>query len=246
MSVRFFKILTSSLLCCVSTVALAAAPVNSISVGQNESAVTNNLSLQQRVTRLENQIKYLSTLQQSLSQMQYRLNTLQGQFETSQRNNDILSQRLNVLEAVVHLAEASQHSNIINHSKQHFSASETKDFNTAYNLLMQKKYRQAIGSFKHFISEHPKSHLIGDARYWLGELYLVEGQPDQASQEFRKVIANPKNDKAPDAMLKLATIFMAYGDSAHAKEMYQKVINNYAGTSAAEVAKTRMKALTNS
>jgi len=256
--------LLAILLCCSSTLCWANAPVYAVAAQTSASSnnrVTDNgrihahlsLSIAQRLNRLENQMKYLSSLSTQLQSLQQQLATLRGQVESLQhsaapqnnfliQNIDLLSQRMASLEALVHVEQVNKH-NVIDNKHSHYSHQESRDFNHAYNLLMQKQYIQAIDAFKSFIKVHPKSQLVGDANYWLGELYLVEGQPDQASQKFRQVINNPQNDKAPDAMLKQATIFMAYGDTAHAKEMYQRVMKNYPGTNAANVAQARLKTL---
>ncbi len=253
------KGLLTILLCCSSTVCLANAPVYSVATQNNSVNDTNstsvntaNLTVDQRLNRLENQIQYLSSLSSQLQSLQQQLAMLRGQVESLQhstqrdnivaRNVDLLSQRVTSLEALVHVEQVKKR-DVINNKNAHYTHKESQDFNHAYNLLMQKQYNQAINGFKAFIKAHPKSQLVGDANYWLGELYLVEGQPDQASQKFRLVINNPRNDKAPDAMLKQATIFMAYGDTAHAKEMYQRVIKHYPGTNAANVAQARLKTL---
>ena len=260
------KGLLTVLLCCSTTLCLANAPVYSVatqhssassdaSMGHSSSDATvntANLTVDQRLSRLENQVQYVSSLSAQLQSLQQQLATLRGQVESLQhsaqknayvaQNVDLLSQRMTSLEALVHVEQANKH-NVIDDKNSHYSHQESQDFNHAYNLLMQKQYSDAINAFKAFIKANPKSQLVGDANYWLGELYLVEGQPDQASQKFRLVIDNPQNDKAPDAMLKQATIFMAYGDTAHAKEMYQRVIKNYSGTNAASVAQARLKAL---
>jgi tol-pal system protein YbgF len=123
------------------------------------------------------------------------------------------------------------------------SKAEMAAFNSAYNLLVQHQYSQAIQAFNAFMTQYPKSGMAPDAHYWLGELYLVQGQPDQASQHFQLVIANPNNNKAPDAMLKLGMIYQAYGDSAHAKQMFQKIIKQYPNTPTAQAAAAQMKSM---
>ena len=251
------KGLLTVLLCCSSTVCMANAPVYSVPTHLGAQASANSMSasdmtIAQRLSRLENQMRYVSSLSSQLQSLQQQLASLRGQVESLQHNMqqdsivaqnvDLLSQRMASLEALVHVEQVNKH-NVVDNKNSHYSHQESQDFNHAYNLLMQKQYNEAISAFKDFIKVHPKSKLVGDANYWLGELYLVEGQPDQASQKFRLVIDNPQNDKAPDAMLKQATIFMAYGDTAHAKEMYQRVIKSYTGTNAASVAQARLKTL---
>ncbi len=123
------------------------------------------------------------------------------------------------------------------------SAKEQGAFNQAYTLLVKQQYTQATTSFTNFLSSYPNSSLAADAHYWLGDLYLAQGQPDNASQQYRAVVNTQGADKRPDAMVKLGTILLAYGDSAHAKQLFQQVTQQYPNSPAASQAQTRLKSM---
>ena len=122
-------------------------------------------------------------------------------------------------------------------------AEEQTAFNKAYTLLVKQDYMEATTAFTNFLSKYPKSTLTPDAHYWLGDLYLAQGQPDNASQQYRAVVNVKDADKRPDAMAKLGTILLAYGDSAHAKQLFQQVVQEYPNSAAAKQAQTRLKSL---
>jgi len=122
-------------------------------------------------------------------------------------------------------------------------AAEQTAFNKAYTLLVKQNYMEATTAFTDFLNKYPKSSLASDAHYWLGDLYLAQGQPDNASQQYRAVVNVKDADKRPDAMAKLGTILLAYGDSAHAKQLFQQVVQEYPNSSAAKQAQTRLKSL---
>ena len=121
------------------------------------------------------------------------------------------------------------------------SPDEQKAYQAAYAQMLKKQYGQAIQSFNDFLTQYPNSTSASDVHYWLGDLYLAQGQPDNASQQYRLVVNNNNAGKRPDAMIKLGTILLAYGDSAHAKQLFQSVIKQYPGTQAATQASARLK-----
>lgn len=123
------------------------------------------------------------------------------------------------------------------------SAKEQAAFNQAYTALVKQQYTQATTGFTNFLSTYPNSSLAADAHYWLGDLYLAQGQPDSASQQYRAVVNTQSATKRPDAMVKLGTILLAYGDSAHAKQLFQQVVQQYPNSNAATQAQTRLKSM---
>lgn len=240
--------ITGTLLAMAVSSAFAQAPVQSIPVIN-----TTQLSVPQRLARVENQLQYVGSLGQQIQQQQQQIANLTGQVETlqhqvgqlveNQKALSFMDQRLVQIETMQKLSQTSKAANAADTSKADIGKNESAAYNKAFNQLMAKQYQAAISDFEAFIKAYPKSTLLGDAHYWLGELYLVQGQPDVASQQFRQVISDPQNDKTPDAMFKLGSIFLAFGDAAHAKEMFQKLVKNYPGTNAAKLAEERLKTL---
>ena len=114
-------------------------------------------------------------------------------------------------------------------------------YQKAYGLLIKKQYADAVKAFQVFVQKYPRSPRATDAAYWLGELYLTQGHPDLASQQFRVVIRDTQSLKRPDALVALGTIYLASGDNAHAKESFERVLKEYPRTQAAEMAQSRLK-----
>ncbi|MDO8954715.1 MAG: tol-pal system protein YbgF [Gammaproteobacteria bacterium] len=219
---------------------------------QASSPVVNTtpLSLDQRVSQVENQMQYLIAQQAQAKSLGSYITNLQGQIEQlnfqvqqMQKQLSFVGQNVVQLEARVKLDETKTKSNTQPMNAAQASKAEMTAFQAAYNLLVQHQYAQAIQAFNAFMTQYPKSGLAPDAHYWLGELYLVQGQPDQASQNFQLVIAKANSDKAPDAMLKLGMIYLAYGDSAHAKQMFQKIVKQYPNASSATAAQAQLKSM---
>lgn len=79
-----------------------------------------------------------------------------------------------------------------------------EQYGFAIGLLRKARYTAAAAAFKQFIRLHPRHRLAGNAHYWLGEAYYVQGDYRQAAIQFADGFQKfPKHAKAPDILLKL-------------------------------------------
>lgn len=113
----------------------------------------------------------------------------------------------------------------------------------AYSSIIRKirenqAYDEAIGDLYDFISEYPEGDLTVNAYYWLGEMYLVKPQLEQARQAFT-IVATRYSDhrKAPDALYKLGQIHDREGDKEDARRYMDRVVKEYGTSEAASLAK---------
>lgn len=224
----------------------------------NSQVLLSSLTPEQRIGRLENQVQYLSTYNTQLQNLSTEVDVLRGQIETLNYQVKLLKGQINTLTAAnssTPVAPASANTNAASTattpatnvattaSNTSPTAKEQAAFDQAYAYLGKQQYTQATTAFNAFLTTYPNSSLSPDAHYWLGDLYLAQGQPDNASQQYRAVVSVQNASKRPDAMVKLGTILLAYGDSAHAKQLFQQVVEQYPNTSAATQAKTRLKSM---
>jgi len=243
-----------------SGTSLGNSSVGNASVG----GATVSLTTDQMLSQQQNQIQYLQSQVASLASLQQSVLDLRGQ-------NEVLSHQINVLESSIKLltdrvvvlesvrpktnaaltpaptstASASVSAALVSPAPNSGNAniSEEAAYTKAYNLVNQNRYDNAIASFNQFLTQYPSSEHIPDVHYWLGELYMIKGQPDQATQDFRKVILVKDNLHVPDALRQLGVIYLASGDSAHAKQMFLRVIKEYPGTSAAVAAQKQLDSM---
>jgi len=76
--------------------------------------------------------------------------------------------------------------------------------------LKAGQYDQARDAFKLFLKANPKHKLAGNAQYWLGETYYVQGSYKDAADSFLKGYTTySKSSKAPDSLLKLGMTLSA-------------------------------------
>jgi tol-pal system protein YbgF len=120
------------------------------------------------------------------------------------------------------------------------SAEESKAYNSIVDLIRnQKKYDQAITQIYEFLDTYPEGDLTVNAYYWLGEVYLVKPQLEQAKQAF-SIVATRFADhrKAADSTYKLGVTLDKLGEKDEAGRRMQTVVNNYPDSSAAKLAQS--------
>jgi tol-pal system protein YbgF len=109
----------------------------------------------------------------------------------------------------------------------------------AYALTAGQEWDAAVSAFKAFLDRFPDGRYAPNAHYWLGELYMVQDQPDfeAARQSFTLLLDQyPDNGKVPDALYKLGRVYFMKGNSDRAREFLSRTMREYPDSSAARLA----------
>lgn len=123
-------------------------------------------------------------------------------------------------------------------SSTHNNGSAQADYTAAYALVQKKQFDAAIEAFQTFIREHPDTRLLGNAYYWIGEIYMAQNRSSEAQKMFEAVISeHPDSYKVPDSMYKLALIQARFGNQSKAEANMQSILDQYAQSNAAKLAK---------
>jgi tol-pal system protein YbgF len=123
-------------------------------------------------------------------------------------------------------------------------AEEQAVYQTAYNLIKAKKYDEAIAALQKMLVKYPAGQFAANAHYWLGELYSLTGQHEQAAAEFVAVVKHyPSNPRVADSELKLGLIYATQLKWVDAKASFAKVVHQYPGTPSARLAMEQLKQL---
>lgn len=259
-----------SLLCwCVS--ANADIPVTDLRQDNPSSQTTNSsdqeLSVEQRISRIENILSNQSELLGQISSLQSQLQDLRGQVEIlnnqlQQLKNQQLKffsdtdQRLKALETPRgNPQEASTLAPTVSSvpsltptpasSALSIPDNENDAYQASLTALKAKRYPEAEQRFQAFLKRYPDSQYAPNAYYWSGELYLVQKQTDQAVEAFNTLIRQyPQHTKVPDALLKLAFIQADQGQKSAAIAQLKKIIKLYPNSAAANLAKVKVQSLT--
>lgn len=110
--------------------------------------------------------------------------------------------------------------------------SPQEQYDHAFQLLAQTQYRDASTAFNAFVQQHPEDELAGNAKYWLGETYYVQGQYAEAAVTFAEGYQiYPESAKAPDNLLKLGKSLAALKQTEDACGTFAELIKRYSAAS---------------
>lgn len=125
---------------------------------------------------------------------------------------------------------------------QGVSQADSAAYQAAFDKLKAGDNAAAIKAFTAFIKKYPNSRFVPNAWYWMAESHYVNGEYQDAISEFQKVLDKyPNSSKAPDSYLKIGFAQYALKDYKSATATFKAVISKYPGTTAADLARQRLK-----
>ncbi|HVE44818.1 MAG TPA: tol-pal system protein YbgF [Gammaproteobacteria bacterium] len=123
-------------------------------------------------------------------------------------------------------------------------AEEQQTYQTAYNMIKEKHYQEAVTALQAMLKKYPSGQFASNAHYWLGELYGLMGKNDQALAEFNAVVKKfPSSPRVSDAQLKVGLLLASQDKWSEAKTTFKKVIDHYPGSASARLAAEQLKQL---
>jgi tol-pal system protein YbgF len=113
------------------------------------------------------------------------------------------------------------------------TGAEKDSYDAAYKLLDQNKKDEAVAAFLKHLSTYPKGEYAANACYWLGQIYLTQGQLAQAEEQFSTLLKNfPDHRKVMDAKFALGKVYFQEGKKAEAQKIIQEVAQGNSKTAA--------------
>ncbi|OSM01748.1 tol-pal system protein YbgF [Magnetofaba australis] len=123
-------------------------------------------------------------------------------------------------------------------------ATAKEAYDKAFLFLQAGQYDQALNHFKQFLVWFPDSDLSDNAQYWIGEMYYVQQDYENALVAFNEVYSKwTSSDKVPGSLLKMGKSFAAINDHASARKALQLVLQYYPDDPAAAQAKQELAQL---
>ena len=121
-------------------------------------------------------------------------------------------------------------------------AAESRDYEAALTQLRGGKYKEAATGFIGFIRRHPGSSFQPSAHFWAASS-LYQLKDNAGAAEYYAKVANqwPDDNRAPDALLGLASAQQAQGDAKAASRSLERLVAKYPSSSAAQIARQRLK-----
>lgn len=125
------------------------------------------------------------------------------------------------------------------------SDNSKSDYDQAFGLLKDGRYKQAIVAFEGFLKSYPDSQYADNAQYWLGEANYAYRQYQEALVEFQRLISKyPDSSKVQGSRLKIAYVYYELKNWSAARESLQQIIKLYPDTSLARTANERLERMT--
>lgn len=122
------------------------------------------------------------------------------------------------------------------------SAKETRDYETALNLLKASKFKEAGASFLAFSEAWPNSTLLDSAIYWGAYAHAQAKDHKQAAALFEKFAATwPQDERAPDALEAQADNLKALKATNAARAVLLKLSEKYPASDAGKRARQSLK-----
>mgnify|MGYP000576559042 CR=1 FL=1 len=121
-------------------------------------------------------------------------------------------------------------------------ASESRDYEAALTQLRAGKFREAATGFVAFTKAYPNSSFQPNAHFWAASaLYQLKDNVG-AAEHYAKVASQwPDDTRAPDALLGLSSTQAARNDTAGATKTLERLVAKYPSSSAATIARQRLK-----
>lgn len=202
--------------------------------------ISHSQLFQQIQKKIDNNQNDLEKLREQIQENQYSLSKLIKQ------QNDFQNQIDKIIKDYENIKTYHLNKKNINKKNKIISSqisSDRIDYNEAINLAFnKKKYSDAINKLKLFMTKYPSSNYRPNAQYWIGQIYYVTGNSNDAIYNFASVVQNfPNFQKVPDALLKIGILAQKDHQNDKAKKIYNKIIELYPNDIAAIEAKKRLK-----
>jgi tol-pal system protein YbgF len=123
------------------------------------------------------------------------------------------------------------------------SASAQQMYDASLSQLRRGSAATGRAGLREMLQAYPKSELVPDALYFVGQSFSSEN-PDSAASYYRKVVKEyPTSSRAPAALYGLGLLAERHGDKAEARDAYNQLLKSYPKSDEAALARDRLKAI---
>lgn len=217
-----------------------ATVVQAVPVGLQNSEVSIPSSVDVQV--LQQQVDNLNRLDLpgQIQQLQQAISDLRGIVEIQGHEIQDLKNQLNANAQNANAPSTSSTDTAASAAPDAVSSTDDdqkKLYDLAFQNIATKDYSRALEGMQAYLAKYPQGKFAANAHYWLGELYAISGDNDQAKQEFNTVISQfSTSNKVAESMLKLGLMSEDAGNTADAQQWFQQVVQKFPNSSAAQLA----------
>ncbi|MDX5347075.1 MAG: tetratricopeptide repeat protein, partial [Hymenobacteraceae bacterium] len=103
------------------------------------------------------------------------------------------------------------------------NALESVEYEAAKSLYFSEKYKQAVSKFEDYLKNYPNSPFVYDARYFLGDSYMKQGEKAKALQMLKQVVTENRSEYVNRAVQRIADIEFENGNYSEAIKYYTRL-----------------------
>ena len=201
----------------------------------------NNESLELLLEKINTLKKEIELLTSSLEANTLSLSRLE---EANQIRYVDLDKRIHLLETKL-LFEEEPLEEEINQSinplsglvDEKIDSGEFELWSNSMKLLDNSRYSEAAENLRLLILSYPEGTYVGDAYFWLGEIYLVQEMFEDSFEILESFITKfDDHPRVPDALYKIALALLSLEKKNEALLYFQDVISNYPNSGASLLA----------
>ncbi len=160
--------------------------------------------------------------------------------ERKKKLSDILPEEENDLD----LAKQYINENFKKKLSIYQSKTEIELYRSAFQLVKEKDYNEAINSFSAFLYLFPQSNYASNAQYWLSESIYALGDFANAMINFAQVIEKyPNSSKIADAKLKIGYCYYSIKKWKEARFIFSDIIKKYPNSSLSNLAEKKIQSM---
>jgi tol-pal system protein YbgF len=230
----------------LSTSVTTNTGTNKAASSSAQQVPTSSMPMDQRMSRLEQQVQAQSDAAQQVDLLQQQMQELQGRVDEQQHQLQQLREQLNnfYTDLDQRISGTKGKATAIAPLPVNAATSdqEQQAYDTAFNLLKAGKYDQAVPKFNSYIKTYPNGKYIANSHYWLGEIYYLQSDLKNSMSEFQIIVKTySSSPKMPDALFKIALIHYDQGQYTTARKEFTSLKKNYPNSSVARLADQQLK-----
>ncbi|MEG9861192.1 MAG: tol-pal system protein YbgF [Parvularculales bacterium] len=190
-----------------------------------------NLTAADRVRRENDTDLRLQDLEEAIRDIRVQLSTVSSSgaaaYQGDQKSVEISDDLVTGTEDVSDVGTDPRALGFVSQSAL-LSGVPTTDYEEALKLLRQRNVDRAQEMLQTFLVQYPNDNLTGNAFYWLGETYYVQGDYQKAADNFQSGFEhNNRGNKAPDNLLKRAMSLARLGQVSEACQTFERLQIQY-------------------
>jgi tol-pal system protein YbgF len=117
-----------------------------------------------------------------------------------------------------------------------------------YQIARSQHQRGSLSAaqqaYEQFLEEFPNDPLAADARFFLADLLVQQGRPEDALEQLQEIPrVYPAHERVPDALFRIARLQVDLGNTEDARDTLQRLINTYPDSSVTFLAEEMLEGL---